>query len=274
MPAHQQSLEDATLVSREFIAPGFWHLGLRSPHIAGRAGAAQYVAVDIPGDFAVRLPLGIWTADGDTLSLLFREWGTRTERLARLPVGTTLSLLGPLGNRFTTPTSAKGATIVAGGLGIVPFWLLAKEYQRAGIALEVIVGARSKDLLVGVDTLRELGITIATCTDDGSDGTQGNVIDLLRARPKPDLIYGCGPPAMLRALCSFANERHVPCQISMEETFGCSLGTCWGCVVPVRRGCDQATGYPRAPADSRAYDLARVCIDGTVFQAADVLWQR
>jgi dihydroorotate dehydrogenase electron transfer subunit len=87
-----------------------------------------------------------------------------------------------------------------------------------------------------------------------------------------DIIYGCGPPAMLRALCLVANAARVPCEISMEETFGCSMGTCWGCVVPVRRGAPQGTGYPPAPRDSRGFDLARVCIDGTVFSASDVLW--
>jgi hypothetical protein len=50
------------------------------------------------------------------------------------------------------------------------------------------------------------------------------------------------------------------------------MGTCWGCVVPVRRGSPQGTGYPPAPRDSREFDLARVCIDGTVFSASDVLW--
>ncbi len=273
MPTHQPLLEDATLISREFIAPGFWCLGFHSPNIAQRAGSAQYVAIDVPGDFAVRLPLGIWTVADETLTLLFREWGTRTARLAALPLQTELSLLGPLGNRFVAPPGTKKAAIVAGGLGIVPFWLLIDEQRRAGIALDVIVGARSKDLLVGVPALRELGVEVRTCTDDGSDGNAGTVLQTLADQDPPDAMFGCGPPAMLRALCALAGERNVPCQVSMEETFGCSMGTCWGCVIPVRRGCAQATGYPRAAGDPRDFDLARVCADGTVFDAADVLWQ-
>jgi hypothetical protein len=58
----------------------------------------------------------------------------------------------------------------------------------------------------------------------------------------------------------------------MEETFGCSMGTCWGCVIPVRRGTPQGTRYPKASAEPRDYDFARVCIDGTVFNAADLVW--
>jgi len=58
----------------------------------------------------------------------------------------------------------------------------------------------------------------------------------------------------------------------MEETFGCSMGTCWGCVVPVRRGSSAGTGYPRAPKETRDCDFARVCADGTVFDARELLW--
>jgi len=112
----------------------------------------------------------------------------------------------------------------------------------------------------------------AVATDDGSAGLHGSVIDALQRTPDHGALYGCGPPGMLRALCAFANERQAECQLSLEEVFGCSMGVCWGCVVPVRRGCPAATGYPRAQSDSRTYDLARVCIDGTVFRAADLAW--
>jgi hypothetical protein len=78
---------------------------------------------------------------------------------------------------------------------------------------------------------------------------------------------------MLRALCEHAISANIKCQISMEETFGCSMGTCWGCVVPLRRGSGQATGYPKAKDEERAFDLSRVCTDGTVYTAADIVWQ-
>jgi dihydroorotate dehydrogenase electron transfer subunit len=265
-------LETAELTSRERIAPGFWCLGFTSSGVARRARPAQYVAIDIPGDFSVRLPLGIWTAEGDAFTLLFREWGRRTNRLAGLPVGGRLSMIGPLGNTFDIPARGLRATIVAGGIGVVPFWLLAKELQAAGVATTVILGARTKEALIGAAELERFGARMVLCTDDGSAGRHGTVLDALAKSRPPDMFYGCGPPRMLRALCDHANTAGLPCQISMEETFGCSMGTCWGCVVPVRRGCPQGTGYPKAPGESREYDFARVCTDGTVFSAADVRW--
>jgi len=267
-------LETAILTSRERIAPGFWCLGFRSPHITSRAKSAQYVAIDLPGEFSVRLPLGIWTTVEDEFSLLFREWGDRTTRLAQIPEGQPVSMIGPLGNAFTLPAPGRRAIVVAGGLGVVPFWLLVRELREANVHVSVLLGAKTRDLLVGSAELALLGAPIELCTDDGSLGERGTVLDLLERVPKADMWYGCGPPAMLRALCERAVEKRVPCQISMEETFGCSMGTCWGCVVPVRRGAAQGTGYPRAGTERREYDFARVCTDGTVFFAEDVLWPK
>lgn len=264
---------DATVVNREFRAPGFWCVRLRCAHVARNARPAQYVAIDLPGPFGVRLPLGIYEAENDEFSLLFQEWGDRTSRLAGLREGDTLSCIGPLGNQFTVPGPGCKATIVAGGLGVAAFWMLARELQAKGIKTTIVLGARSKDHLVGREELSAFGFPIEICTDDGGAGFHGNAVERLRDLPAADLLYGCGPRGMLRALCAFANETSVSCQISMEETFGCSLGTCWGCVVPVRRGCEQGTGYPKAPGERREYDFARVCTDGTVFLAADVLWQ-
>lgn len=267
------SLENVEIVSRERLAPGFWCLGFRGPAIARETRSAHYVAIDVPGEFAPRLPLGVWWVRDGVFSLLFREWGRRTTRLAGLPVGERLSMIGPLGNSFSIPQEAKRAAIVAGGIGIVPFWMLVGELRRAGVATTVFFGARTAEALVGMDEIRSLGVDFVECTDDGSRGERGSVLDALRASPAHDVLYGCGPPAMLRALCDHANHTGIACQISMEETFGCSMGTCWGCVVPVRRECAQTVGYPTAAGERRAYDFARVCTDGTVFSAADVRWR-
>ena len=272
MGSDEPVLSTATVISREQVAPGFWYMGFRSPAISQAASPAAYVAVDVPGEFSVRLPLGIWTVKDDEFSLLFREWGDRTRRLTRLGVGSELSCVGPLGNQFTIPARGSRALIAAGGIGIVPFWMLGRDLLTAGVKVTALVGARTKELLAGVEALRVLGLDVRVCTDDGSEGEKGTVLDLLGRAGPADMIYGCGPPAMLRALCHHAVSARTACEISMEETFGCSLGTCWGCVVPVRRGCPQGTGYPPSPRDARTYDYARVCVDGTVFAAADVVW--
>jgi dihydroorotate dehydrogenase electron transfer subunit len=229
--------------------------------------------MEMPGGFTVRLPLGIFAASEDDFTVLFREWGERTARLARVAVGETISCTGPLGNGFALPARGSKAIVVAGGLGVSPFWLLARELRAAGVEATIVLGARSKEYVVGARDLAVHGFALEICTDDGSTGFHGTAVERVRHLPRPDIMYACGPPGMLRALCAFASEERVRCQISMEETFACSMGTCWGCVVPVRRGCAQGTGYPKAPGEQRDFDFARVCIDGTVFDAADVLWR-
>src|SRR5450755_2120578 len=168
MSVAQIALERAVVTSRESVAPGFWRVAFRSPRIARAAGPAQYVATDYPGPFAVRLPLGIWTAHGDEFSVLFREWGERTEQLARVMPGMEVSVVGPLGNRFDIPAANSRATIVAGGVGIVPFWLLGRALLEANVQTNVLLGARTKSMFAGADELRDLGLPIDICTDDGS----------------------------------------------------------------------------------------------------------
>ena len=265
-------LVTATLVNREFRAPGFWFLRFRCEHVARHAKPAQFVALDLPGGFAVRLPLGIYTAQDDTFGLLFREWGERTNRLTALREGAEISCIGPLGNEFSLPRAGERATIVAGGLGVAAFWMLAKRLKAASIDTTIVLGARSSLHIVGREELRAFGFPLEICTDDGSEGFHGTVVDRLGALAPPDIIYGCGPRGMLKALCGLATEKGIACQVSLEETFGCSLGTCWGCVVAVRRGCAQGTGYPKAAGERRDYDLARVCTEGTVFSSADLVW--
>ena len=273
MPTAPPQLQTATIVSREFRPPGFWCVGLREPETAKNVRPAQYVAIDLPGGFMMRLPLGVFTADGEHFTLIFQEWGDRTTRLAHMAIGETVSFIGPLGNEFALPRAGSNAIIVAGGLGISPFWLLARELHAANVNTTIVLGARSKAYIVGARELGTHGFHIEICTDDGSDGFHGTVVDRVRTMRRAAIMYGCGPPGMLRALCAFANSEGVRCQISMEETFGCSMGTCWGCVVAVRRGSTQGTSYPKAPGEQRDFDFARVCADGTVFDAMDVVWR-
>jgi dihydroorotate dehydrogenase electron transfer subunit len=273
MPTAPPRLQTATIVSREYRPPGFWCVGLREPELAKNVRPAQYVAIDLAGGFMLRLPLGVFTADGEHFTLVFAEWGDRTTRLAHTGIGETVSFIGPLGNEFTLPQAGSTAIILAGGLGVTPFWLLARELRAANVDTTIVLGARSKEQVVGARELGSHGFHIDICTDDGSAGFRGTVVDRVRTLRRADMLYGCGPPGMLRALCAYANSESIRCQISMEETFGCSMGTCWGCVIAVRRGSPQATGYPKAPEEQREFDFARVCADGTVFDALDVIWR-
>ena len=78
---------------------------------------------------------------------------------------------------------------------------------------------------------------------------------------------------MLRAVARVARDAGIPAQLSLEETFACGVGACWGCVVPLARKSAQAPAFPPAPAgEKRDYVHARICKEGPVFWAHELRW--
>jgi dihydroorotate dehydrogenase electron transfer subunit len=109
-------------------------------------------------------------------------------------------------------------------------------------------------------------------TDDGTRGERGFVTDALARSKKPDAIYACGPSPMLRAVARIAGALGVPAQLSLEETFGCGIGGCWGCVVPLIASSSQAPSFPPASLGGSDVVYARVCKEGPVFWAHELRW--
>ncbi len=99
------------------------------------------------------------------------------------------------------------------------------------------------------------------CTDDGSVGFKGTVIDCLEQLIDPDPLktelYACGPIPMLKAAAGYALGRKMRCWVSMEQIMGCAMGACMGCVIKTVK----SPGY------------ARVCLEGPVFDSAEILWE-
>lgn len=184
-------------------------------------------------------------AVGGRLSFLLESVGPGTERLARLAVGETLWLTGPLGMGWA-PRRRAGALLVGGGIGAAPLLCLQDEL---GAAAQVLLGFRSgahaaaADLFTGASEL---------ATDDGGRGHHGNVGDLLRAALDEDQdveVMACGPAAMLAAVHAMCAEHDVPAQLALEAGMACGYGACFGCVVPTRAG------------------FLRLCVDGPVLDA-------
>jgi len=100
-------------------------------------------------------------------------------------------------------------------------------------------------------------------TDDGSEGFHGTVVDLLGEilREEPvDQILTCGPWPMMRGAAALARERDLPCQASLEARMACGLGACLSCVVSIR------------PEGTGKSEYQRVCTEGPVFDAREVIW--
>ncbi|HEV3152701.1 MAG TPA: hypothetical protein VGZ02_02740 [Candidatus Baltobacteraceae bacterium] len=186
--------------------------------------------------------------------------------------GDHLAVTGPLGNGFTIG-NGRHVAIVAGGVGIASVLLPAQTLVRMGIRTQLYYGARTADLLVEKDRFAAEGAEVICATDDGSYGYHGYVTQALAASgEKPDVILACGPSPMLRATAFVARELGVPAQLSLEETFACGVGGCWGCVVPIDRNSAQAPGFPAADAGGSDVVYARICKEGPVFWAHELRW--
>ncbi|MBV8721316.1 MAG: dihydroorotate dehydrogenase electron transfer subunit, partial [Candidatus Eremiobacteraeota bacterium] len=138
--------------------------------------------------------------------------------------------------------------------------------------VQLLYGARTAALLVEAERFNEAGCALALATDDGTTGYHGYVTDLLERLPRVDLILACGPTPMLRAVARIAATLGVRAQLSLEETFACGVGGCWGCVVPIVRTSAQAPRFPPANAGGSDFVNARICKEGPVFWSHELRW--
>jgi dihydroorotate dehydrogenase electron transfer subunit len=261
-----------TVLERRELAPGVICLSLDSPRLADETRPGQYVMAIPPSAQTAATALAVYEAEGKRASLLFFVTGKRTRELAELRRGDRLDVVGPLGNGFQCMINVRDAAIVAGGVGIASVLLCARALIRNGVRVRLFYGARTAALLVETERFAEAGCELVLTTDDGSAGECGFVTGALERAPKPEAIYACGPTPMLRTVARIATERGIPAQLALEETFGCGIGGCWGCVVPIVRDSSQAPSFPPASSGGSDVVYARICREGPVFSAEELRW--
>lgn len=284
-PAAPRAAQAEVLENRRVIE-GIHELVLSVPGPWGPGLAGQFVQLQCPPRETFGLPrpfslAGCRTgAESANLEIVYGVVGTRTRELSRLRKGETIGLSGPFGRPFT-PLPGRRAVLVGGGRGLAPVLMLARQWSAVGRddpsgavrpwapPAVLVYGARTAGLLLPVETPP---CPLRLATDDGSAGFPGTVIELLEAMvaggdidPAGDAVHACGPNAMLAALAGWCDQRGIPCQASLETRFGCGMGICAGCAIPLR---------PGARAGATAFDrFVFACREGPVFDAALVEWE-
>lgn len=251
----EKAKEQGIIIRQEEIADEIYSMWLRTEQIAASAKAGQFVSVySNDGSRLLPRPISICEIDKDdsAIRLVYRVAGKGTDEFSKLRTGGQLKLVGPLGNGF--PIKEKKAFLIGGGIGIPPMMELAKELD---CEKQIVLGYR--DDLFLYDEFRKLG-KVYVATEDGSFGTEGNVIDAIKENGlDADIIYACGPTPMLRALKEYAAKENIECWISMEEKMACGIGACLGCVCKSKN------------KDSHSHvNNKRICKDGPVFRAEEV----
>ncbi len=249
--------ESATVMEQEQIASEIYSLWIRTEQIAGEAKPGQFLSLYSREESRMLpRPVSICEIDreGGRIRMVYRVVGKGTEEFSRLTSGDRIEVLGPLGNGFPLDTGAKKAFLMGGGIGIPPMVQLARELN---LEVQVIAGYRDEQFLT--DELSENG-TLYVATEDGSAGTKGNVMDAVREHGlTADIIYACGPKPMLRAAKAYAEEKGIPCWLSMEERMACGIGACLACICQSK----EVDGHTHV-------QNKRVCKDGPVFLSTEV----
>ena len=256
-----------TIVYQGSPAAGIYDLRIQAPEIAAAAVPGQFVNVYCrDGSRLLPRPISLCCCDAKTgeIRLVYRAAGAGTKEFSGMKAGEELELLGPLGNGFPLHEAAgKHVFLVGGGIGIPPMLQTARTLQAAPeemqpAAVTAVLGYRDNTFLA--DEFAEAAETVLA-TEDGSAGTKGTVLDAIQERNlRADVIFACGPKPMLRALKNYAAEADIACWISLEERMACGIGACLACV------CETAG----VDAHSHVHN-ARVCKDGPVFAAEDVV---
>lgn len=261
-----------TVLARREPAHGVILLALDAPELANATQPGQYLMAIPPSGEAAATALAVYERSGKHASILFFVTGKRTAELATLVCGDRLDVVGPLGNGFDCSGDARDVAIVAGGVGIASVWLCAQELLARGARVRLFYGARTAELLVDAQRFADAGCELVVTTDDGTRGERGFITDALKRSRKPEAIYACGPSPMLRRVGEIAEEFGVRAQLSLEETFGCGVGGCWGCVVPLIGTSAQAPNFPAAELGGSDVVYARICKEGPVFWSDELRW--
>jgi dihydroorotate dehydrogenase electron transfer subunit len=276
---------DAPLVRNDRIADDTYLMRVEVEAIASSVLPGQFVMVRISDTDAplIGRALAVYDVVADAggkprwIDLVYLRKGTFTKTLAAAPLGTHVTLWGPLGNGFANRECDR-LIMAAGGIGQTPMLLLGREALGSqdfgnpsrphGWAkhVELIYGARHAGLLAGVDDFRRAGFDVTLCTDDGSAGQSRLVPDVLAERlsrlPAGEQVRvaTCGPEVMMEKVAGVCESAGIDCQVSMETPMACGIGICFSCVAQVRQD---------GPME---WDYKRTCVEGPIFDSNQICW--
>jgi dihydroorotate dehydrogenase electron transfer subunit len=243
---------------------------LVAPGMAELTRPGHFLAVQVGGpqsSMLLRRAFAIYDVKergiyGGTVEFVFSVHGKGTAWLAGRRPQDKLDVVGPLGKPFRLPAEPVNATLVGGGYGSAPLLPLAQALRDRGCRVDFVLGAGSLDRLFGQLDAKRIASSIEVTTDDGSMGRRGRVSDVLPQvldRTDAEVVYACGPMAMLRAVSDIAAVRDIPTQVAVEESMACGIGVCMTCVLPV-------------VGDDGQTRMVRSCVEGPVFLGDRVRW--
>ncbi len=199
----------------------------------------QFINILVNNHF-LRRPFSICDYDKNTITVIYKVFGSGTKTLSKYKTGDYLDCLVGLGNGYVIKES-KNIVLIGGGVGIPPLYNLAKTIG----SVDVVMGFKNQDEVFLVDEFKQIGCNVILCLEDGSGDFDGTVVDYIKDKSF-DYYYACGPEKMLLSLVKTLS---FPGQLSFEERMGCGFGACMGCSKLIKNG------------------MVRVCVEGPVLES-------
>ena len=261
--------EMVTILSNKRV--GAYHqILLNVGDIVKNCRPGNFVAISVGGDTSkmiLRRAFAISRVSessqyGGTMELIVAPHGSGSKWLCSQAEGAEIDVVAPLGTAFGIPTEPISALLIGGGYGSAPLFGLADVLKSRGCKVDMLLGASvGSKIYAPMEGKRSVN-SLKIYTEDGSMGETGrvteNLLDIVKDR-NIDVIYSCGPMAMLSAITALVADLEVIHQCAVEESMACGIGICMTCVLPVRN-------------EDGSTSMLRSCIDGPVMDGSTVRW--
>lgn len=260
---------DAQVISNKRVG-SYNHIVLAVNQLAGYCRPGNFIAIAVGGEssaMVLRRAFAIYRAsikaDGQgVVELVVAPHGNGSSWLASRVAGDVVNVVAPLGTSFGIPTEPVRALLVGGGYGSAPLFALAETLKAKGCRVDMVLGASTATKIYAPLEGKRSVNSMTLTTDDGSAGVQGRVSDVipdLIVSNEIEIIYSCGPMAMISAITAITNRFGIVHQCSVEESMACGIGVCMTCVLPVE-------------GEDGVVRMVRSCIEGPVMDGSKVRW--
>lgn len=233
------------ILRAEELADNIYLMEVEAKRIAKACSPGQFI-IARKDDEGERIPLTICDYDREkgTITIVFQIVGASTQMMASLRAGDSFKdFVGPLGcaSEFVgedlEALKKKKMLFVAGGVGTAPVYPQVKWLHEHGIDADVIVGAKTKDMLILEKEMEAVAGNLYVTTDDGSYGRSGMVTqtikELVEAGKEYDTCVAIGPMIMMKFVCLLTKELGIPTIVSLNPIMVDGTGMCGACRVSV-----------------------------------------
>ena len=227
------------------LTTNIYQMIVEAPRVAKSCEPGQFIIVRLDQE-GERIPLTICDYDrqAGTVTIVFQTVGAETYRMASLKTGDSFhDFVGPLGcpselvSESEDALKQKKILFVAGGVGTAPVYPQVKWLHEHGVAADVIVGAKTKDLLILEKEMEAVAGNLYVTTDDGSYGRSGMVTktiqDLVDEGKQYDVCIAIGPMIMMKFVCKLTETLGIPTVVSLNPIMVDGTGMCGACRVTV-----------------------------------------